>query len=232
MKVNLCWSWEAPQKPADICVVFDVYAATSNISLILSRNPQKLFIVNENNVLALKEQFPDSLVIGESFYLPKDFFDSRNLPYLINQLDLEDKIIMYMSNNGSRVIEDLVQKKVKKVITCSFNNMLSVFKWLKKQEIGEIDLVASGERGFNDKKSWEDWYAGLSLKNLLGGKNFIENYTKKAKDFIENNYYQKSSLSDLESTQNFPLIFTLNKYPLVPICQENEGYLSVNSAKM
>ncbi|HNP89587.1 MAG TPA: 2-phosphosulfolactate phosphatase [Candidatus Woesebacteria bacterium] len=231
MKVNLYWSWETPQKPADICVVFDVYAATSNISLILSRNPQKLFIVNENNVLTLKEKFPDSLVVGESFYLPNDFFDSRNLPYLINQLDLENKTILYMSNNGSRVIEDLIQKKVKKVITCSFNNLLSVFEWLKKQEIGEIDLVASGEKGFNDKKSWEDWYAGLSLKNLLEGKNFIENYTQKAKDFVKNNYYKRSRLSEPEIFQNFPLVFTLNKYPLVPICQENEGYLSVNTDK-
>jgi hypothetical protein len=62
MKIQIYWPWELPQVINGSAVIIDINAATTNISLILTRKVKELFIVNENNVARLKKKYSGSLV--------------------------------------------------------------------------------------------------------------------------------------------------------------------------
>src|SRR5260221_7441966 len=119
MQTKIIWPWEVSDLNG-IAVIADVWAATTNITSFFRKGVNRLLIVNKNNVERAKKEYKDALVIGENFELPKNFFDTSNLPSDIENIDVKNKIVLFMSDNGSRIIELAFKKKAKKVITVSF----------------------------------------------------------------------------------------------------------------
>lgn len=75
-------------------IVTDVYAATSNISSFLARGASQLLIVNSDSVTAVKNEYREALVIGESPNLPEDFFDAPNDPHGNTAIDVSGKLVI------------------------------------------------------------------------------------------------------------------------------------------
>lgn len=126
-KVDILWPWELPEKIDGTAIVIDILAATSNISWFLTHEVRKLVIVNSSNVDKARGKYKDALIIGESddprF---RNYFFSSNSPAEIEKVDVKDKVILYMSNNGSKVIEEAINRQAQKVLTVSFNNIEAV----------------------------------------------------------------------------------------------------------
>ena len=183
-----------------------------------------MFIVNEDNLIKIKNNYPDSLVVGESDKLPKESFAAQNLPYNIKKLKLKNKTVLYMSNNGSRVIEKAIKINPHFVITASFNNLLAVSSWILNHNFLSVNLISSGERSFLDCKADEDFYCAQALGKLLkNDKSKNSYYLKKSKNFVRFAYAPPGFLKE-----NYSFIFTLNRFSLVPICYfEKEGYISI-----
>lgn len=224
MKINYFWSWEVPDEPVDVYVIIDVYAATSNIPVMLFMKPKNLFVINEDSLINIKNKYPNSLLVGESDELPKEMFAAKNLPYNIGKLKLKNKTILYMSNNGSRVIEKVIRVHPQFVVTASFNNLFAVSTWITNHNFSLINIISSGEKSFPDYEANEDFYCAQALGRLLKkDKSKISYYLKKAKDFVKSAYSPPVPLKE-----NYSLIFTLNRFSLVPICYfEKEGYISI-----
>lgn len=225
MKIKIYWSWELPSKVNDIAIIIDVNAATTNIPLMLYHKVKKLIIVNEKNVLLVKKKIPKALIIGESHSLPKSIFSSSNLPSEIINLKLKDKTVLYMSNNGSRVIEKAFKLGAQTIITAAFVNFQSVIDWLSKNQDQTLTLIPAGEIVFPDRKSHEDYYCAQAIKNKLENKGNILKFIKQARKFVSQKYYPY--LQDIQ--KNLKIEFNLDKYPVIPLCSyHNENEIIVS----
>lgn len=116
MIIDIKWSWQLKRQISGVCVVLDINAATTNLALILSKGVNKLIIANEKNVFSLKKKYKDAFVIGESNTLPEELFNCSNLPSDIVKQKLAQRGVLYMSNNGSKVIEKNFRLGCKKIV--------------------------------------------------------------------------------------------------------------------
>lgn len=228
MEVEICWSWEVPNSIDKTCVVIDVNAATTNIPIFLSKGVKSLTIINEASLLALKEIYQNSLVIGESKILPKKAFHASNLPPDFLHLDFQDKEVLFMSNNGSRVIEKFFGLGVEKIITASFVNAGAIIDYFKEDRRRSVLLVPAGETWFPDKRSMEDYYCAEFIKRTLDGEEpDLEAYLQRSRDFVVTKYNWATKLLADEVAK---VEFNPNSYPVIPYCFNDEGIIKVISA--
>lgn len=214
MKINIRWPWELSPELPGIAVVIDVNAATTNLPLLLYHQVKKLLIVNEESVLRLKKKIHDALIIGESRTLPENTFDSNNFPFEIQKLNLRDKTILYMSNNGSRVIEKVFKFGAQTILTAGFVNFQSVINWLSENQSQPLTLIPAGEIIFPDRKSYEDYYCAQAIKNMLEKRGKVFELMNRARKFVSRKY--DPYIKDIE--KNLQIEFNLNKFPLIPLC--------------
>ncbi len=224
MQTKVSWSWELPEKIDGTAIVCDAWAATTNISTFLSQGVANLFIVNVDNIEKAAKKYPQALKVGESQKLPEKFFDISNFPHDIAKIDLEGKTILYMSNNGSRVIELAFRKGAKQVITVSFVNMKAVVNWLKGNMSDSITLVASGEIT-PDQKALEDYRCVEALDKLVKGNEVDwESVFERTREYLMQRYPEYDDKRDRK------LIFDLDRDNVVPLCQpQDEGWIRIKA---
>lgn len=229
MAIHILWPWEFPKRLTGTVIVVDVYAATTNIASFLGRGAGKLFIVNEKSVALAKQRFEREkpLVIGENLELPSDFFDFPNQPYRHVGLDVSGRLILYMTNNGTRAIELAFTKGASQVITGAFVNLQSLVSWLKARVQGRIILLPAGDVGSEDPRVAEDSILAECIRELLLGRpvHWEERFAA-LRSFMYAHYNPRHTELDL------PIILELNRYPVVPICRPVEpGLISVTDVQ-
>jgi len=224
MQTKIIWSWELPEYLDGIAVVCDVWAATTNINTLLAKEIGKLLIVNANNVIDAKERYKDALIIGESLKLPKTFFNTSNYPWDVAKTEAKNKTILYMSNNGSRIIEMVLKKGAKKAITVGFTNIAAINGYLKGSK-ENIYLIPSGNIENADKRAREDLICVEALDKLLRGENVdLKRVQEESKTCIEVDYANETFDRDL----NFKIVFNLNGSESIPLCnQDKRGFIKV-----
>lgn len=220
MIIDIKWPWELSGRIRGPCVVLDINAATTNLAIILSKGVKKLLIANDTNIFSLKKKYKDAFIIGESRTLPNTLFNSSNLPGEIIKKKLKNKTVLYMSNNGSKVIEKLFKLGAKTVITAGFVNLQSAVIFLKEIKMESLILIPAGESVFPDRKSHEDLYCAKAIRSLLKKGMLNINYLNKAKRFVSSHYYPY--MKDIEG--NLQIEFALNRYPIVPVCKHNYNH--------
>lgn len=227
--IQILWPWELPEKFSGTAVVVDVYAASTNIASFIFRGAKKIFLVNEKTADEIKSQRPDGLVIGESRSLPEDFFDFSNQPAEIESLDISGKTIIYVSFNGTRVIEKVFRLGADQVFTASFTNIGAAVSYFSHSK-GSITIVPAGEESFKDGKVLEDEICAQALKDLLYQKKV--DWDKKidqAREFVHAHYALGHPKPEL-FPQSLKIIFSRNAFPVVPVCQrEKEGVIRVQN---
>jgi len=222
MKVKIQWFYELKGKPTGTIVVIDVYGATTNIPMILSKGPKSLVVVNERNLRKAQQTYEESILVGESDNLPRKVFKASNHPANINSAKLSGKNVLWMSDNGSRVFEAVAVRKKRRVFSCSFNNITALSRWLKKDK-GErkITIVISGSKGI---PADEDRLCGELLKKLLLGKEY--NWGKIRKDVT--NFMDGHPGYKGKHKKDMKFILDLGRFKSVPICFKKEnGFLEI-----
>ncbi len=226
MLTKIIWSWELPEYIDGTAVVCDAWGATTNISTLLAKEVKELFIVNKDNVEKAKDRYKDSLVIGESMALPKNFFDVSNYPYDVSKAEAKDKTVLFMSSNGSRVIELAFKKKAKKVLTVSFSNLRSMGKYLKNSK-ENIYLIPSGENSISDPKVIEDLICVEDLDKIIKGETVeLKRSHDLAKAFIRKIYGHQN----FDQEANFEVVFNMKNLDVIPICSwEKDGWIRIRN---
>lgn len=223
------WPWELPDKIEGIAVVIDLWAATTNIAQMLTRGAQKILIVNEKNILSVIKDLPEALTVGESTNPEFDrIFYCSNAIDRIAKLDLNGKTVIYMTNNGTRVIEQALGSGAKCVITAAYINLVAAAGFILKKKMPTVILPAGEwtEPSIRDKKDLEDYLAAVALQKLLSGQDVDwESYFKRSKEFIKTHYSatRKKSLEVAHS---------LNLFPVVPVCRKEGGSLRREASRI
>ncbi len=220
MEVKKIWFDELPDSLDGDSVVIDAYAGSTNIPLILARNPKRLIAVNEENLTQASQTYPSSILIGESDR-PNLAFVAANHPDSISGLSLKDRDVLWMSINGSRVLER-VQGITSNglVLTGAFNNSRALLDYLQRKN-KDFNIVMAGSRGIRVE---EDRLCGDYLESRLYGKplEWADVVLGVADAILR---------SDPENARiNIAYVLNLDRYHIVPRCFKNpDGFLEIAS---
>lgn len=222
-------------------VVLDALAATTNLSNFLTAKPKHLYLASVANILDAIKRFPESIVIGESKEPAlKDIFQFSNVPTRLEEgqvfAKMKDKVVIYMTNNGTVVIRSALEKKARQVITASLNNLEVVVDYLQKQSPPSIVVIPCGESSFVNWRTTEDRIVAEVLTELLKGKsiNWVEIERRVTegvfKEYQDNYLNQGYTLENLR--QDLKILFRKNaSIPYCKLLGDDLGLIEVFDAK-
>lgn len=151
-----------------ICIVIDVIRATSSLSVIMSKKPEKVVLATtiQKATKFASQQKVHPLLCGERNGKPPEGFDFGNSPLEYSKANLEGKAIIFTSSNGTRAIAEIMIAPY--VYLGSFLNVSAVVKksLAKANALGmDILLVCSGRE---EKFAVDDAYcAGYFVSQLI-----------------------------------------------------------------
>jgi len=153
-----------------VCVVFDIFRATSTIVTALANGAAEIIPVAEiPEAIALRRQSPDVLLAGErdGFRIRADLtgdvdFDLGNSPREFTPAKIQGRTIVLSTTNGSRALRACVHAKT--VLVGSFLNLSATAQYLRQQSTANLLLVCSGT---HDQASYEDVLGAGALADLL-----------------------------------------------------------------
>ncbi len=153
-----------------VCVVFDVFRATSTIITALANGAAKIIPVSEiPEAIALRQRNPAVLLAGErdGFRIGANLtggldFDLGNSPREFTPAKIQGRTIALSTTNGSRAIRACASAKA--VVICSFLNLAATAQFLRRHPAPRLLLVCSGTI---DQASYEDVLGAGALADLI-----------------------------------------------------------------
>ncbi|MBU1107713.1 MAG: 2-phosphosulfolactate phosphatase [Candidatus Riflebacteria bacterium] len=93
-----------------VCIVIDVVRATSSLTVIMSRKPRKVILTTtiQKATKFASQQTVHPLLCGERKGVAPEGFDFGNSPRQYFNADLNDRVLIFTSSNGTRAVADLV----------------------------------------------------------------------------------------------------------------------------
>lgn len=146
-------------------VLVDVFRSTSTMPIMLKRGvPRIIPTASVKEARKLKMEHSDYLVVGERYGLKVPGFDMNNSPDDALKFDLDGRISIFTSTNGTLVLRKISSSG--KVYVSSFINFRATAEKLKGLE--RVDIVVSNRP---DGPADEDYiYAEFLRAELLGEK--------------------------------------------------------------
>jgi len=152
-----------------VCVVFDIFRATSTIVTALANGAAAIIPVAEiPEALAIRKERPEVLLAGErgGLRIRADLtggpdFDLGNSPREFTPARIHGKTIVLSTTNGSRALRACAQAKV--VVIGSFLNLRATAEYLQRQAPTHLLLVCSGTA---DQASYEDVLGAGAMAEL------------------------------------------------------------------
>lgn len=160
-----------------LTIVIDVLAATSNIGDFLNAGAN-LLLTDDSTILDAMKRMPEALIIGETLnneLRPKIPFYSWHPPHILQRdqvlKQLEGKDLLYLTNNGTKVVHEVSAANPAQVITSSFPYLGSTIRYaqgaFEANNVERIVIVSSGEIQHADSTTGEDALCAIALKELL-----------------------------------------------------------------
>jgi 2-phosphosulfolactate phosphatase len=153
-----------------VCVVFDIFRATSTIVTALANGAAAVIPVSEiPEALALRTERPEVLLAGErdGLRIRADLtggpdFDLGNSPREFTPERIHGKTIVLSTTNGSRALRACAPAKA--VIIGSFLNLRATAEYLQLMAPAHVLLVCSGTV---NQASYEDVLGAGAMASLL-----------------------------------------------------------------
>lgn len=188
VEVKKFWFHKLPGKLKGDVVIVDACAASANMCILLSKRPQCLIVVNERNLEKAENIYKSAILVGESERLPSHRFVASNNLDDMRKVKVRDKKVLWMSINGSRVVEKVMEMKNKKgeeAVAGSFSNMQAISSYFSRKR-GRVNIVMAGNRGVEVE---EDKICGEIIERMILGLSFDwEQAREKIKKFVKRYY--------------------------------------------
>ena len=168
--ISVCFTADQFDKFSDgksTVVVVDILRATSVISTAFMHGVKEIIPVQSLEEALFYKGKKDYIVAAERNAKPIDGFDYGNSPYHYINGDLEGKILVLTTTNGTKAINNA---KDHKVITASYINIDSIVQYLLEDN-NDVIILCSGWKGvFNLEDSI---FAGTLSNQLLDSNKFV-----------------------------------------------------------
>ena len=145
-------------------VLVDVFRSTTTMPYILKGGCSKIIPTQSiKEARSIKQDIPETLLIGERYGIRIRGFDYNNSPYEVANIDFHGKTVIFTSTNGTKVLQRIKGKG--DIFIASFVNAGATSVILKERD--RIDIVLSNRP---DGQADEDMFFGEYLRELLEGK--------------------------------------------------------------
>ena len=155
---------------ATLCVVFDVFRATSTMVTALANGAAAIVPVDEiSEALAVRRREPGVLLAGErdGLRIPAALtggieFDLGNSPREFTREKVAGKVIVTTTTNGTRALRACAHARG--ILIASFLNLRATGEFIARLRPGNLLMVCSGTF---DQAAYEDVLAAGALCDLL-----------------------------------------------------------------
>jgi len=165
---------EGVRRKHEIVVVVDLWAATTNIVLMLGKKPKKLILINDKKYAKANKVYSDAILIGQSKSIPeKKFASASNKSADVDQVDIFGKVVLYISFNGAKILEIFADGEKGWVFAGSLTNYRELVSYLRARNVNKVNIIAAGDLidELGGVKPMEDWLgAEIFEKVILGEK--------------------------------------------------------------
>ena len=238
--VKVLWRDELPASLAgSTAVVIDVLAATTNMADFLAAGAE-LYLTNSANVLAdlarLRAQGTPPLVVGETLdpgLAAQLRFDCSNDPLVIRESGLLNRLeaqpVLYLSNNGTRVVVEALERGASRVLAASFVTAGAVARSLR-EDCAPVVILPAGEVQFaKELREGEDFECGQYLARLVRGAAVdparsiaaTAEYVRRVYPELQPEAHRKAFAARVE--RYLEIVLAIDRVPIVPLCFRESG---------
>jgi len=209
----------------EIAVIMDVFRASNTILSILSSGAEYVIpktANTEDEVKAIREEYPNHLFFGEHRGFKFENADYDNSPSKAAELDLTEKRVIIASSMGTKAV--VAAKNAQETIIATFGNINAVVNYLTDKK--EVYLVGCGDLDSDGAplKSLEDSLCAQAIHNILTGKpGEIESYLTKLR--TEGRGTERMIRTGLNADLEFCL--TANFTSMIPYVDKTEKEMIV-----
>jgi len=134
-------------------VVIDVLRAFTTAAFAFAAGAQEIFLVSSvEKALAMREQIPGSLVMGEVKGLPVPGFDFSNSPAEIDGRDLSGRRLIQRTSYGTQGV--VLSERADIILTSSFVCASATANNLHRLASQQVTLVNTGYRPPGGEEGW------------------------------------------------------------------------------
>lgn len=156
-------------------MIIDVFRAFTTACCLVERGSKRIIPVADlHDAFALKEKFPDYLLVGERNGIKLTGADHGNSPSLIRTLDLENQGIIFTTTAGTQGFTSA--KNASELISGSFCNAGAIVDYIHQKAPDRVSLVCMGHR--NLRPSDEDTLCAEHIKHALSGNPYTQEYVR------------------------------------------------------
>lgn len=149
-----------------LTVVIDVFRAFSVAALAFSRGAARIIPVAAiDDARALRQQYPDALLIGERHARPLPGFDCGNSPTDLQHFDLHGRTLIHTTHSGTQGLVNA--HNADEVITGALVNAAAIVRYIHSRRPAQVTLVRMGQEA-TQRCAEDDLCAGLLAARLCG----------------------------------------------------------------
>ena len=167
MKVTISQPPSGAAQARGLAVIIDVFRAFSLAPYLFHRGAARIIAVADvQRAFQLRDEYPDSLLVGERHALKIPGFDFGNSPTEFLTADLSGRTIIHTTHAGTRALVSAAQAD--EVVTGSFVNTAAIAGYIQAAVPETVSLVCSGFEGV--RETLEDTLCAEYLRELLNGR--------------------------------------------------------------
>lgn len=213
MDVRLLSLLSGAKAAQGLTVIIDVFRAFSVECYLYHQGVDKIFALSEQSrAIALKEEHPSYVSVGERDGIQLEGFDYGNSPkQIMEACNLLGKTVIHTTSAGTKGI--IAAKGASEIITGSFVNAKAIARYIKKRKPDTVSLVAMGYGG--ELETREDTVCAEYLRALLLDEPFDLSYVKNTLRYQGGNRFFQPDRQGSEPKEDFDLCLEFNCFDFV-----------------
>lgn len=219
------------EQATGLAVIIDVFRAFTVEPYLINNGAKKLIPVGDMQIAYnYKKKDNNFILIGERNGIILPGFDYGNSPSQIENIDFSGKTIIHTTSCGTQGIVKTINAK--KIITGSLVNAKAIARYITKNKINEISLVALCRTG--KLPADEDILCAKYIKSLVEDKplNNMKEEIEKLKITTGSKFFDKLKQKDFPE-RDFYLCTEMNKFGFVlKVKKDEEGNLYIEKLEI
>ena len=219
------------EQATGLAVIIDVFRAFTVEPYLINNGAKKLIPVGDMQIAYnYKKKDNNFILIGERNGIILPGFDYGNSPSQIENIDFSGKTIIHTTSCGTQGIVKAINAK--KIITGSLVNAKAIARYITKNKINEISLVALCRTG--KLPADEDILCAKYIKSLGEDKplNNMKEEIEKLKITTGSKFFDKLKQKDFPE-RDFYLCTEMNKFGFVlKVKKDEEGNLYIEKLEI
>jgi len=166
MNVQILQLIEGAKQARGLTVIIDVFRAFSVECYAFARGAKMILPVGGiDEAFALKEKYPDALLVGERGGKKCEGFDCGNSPSELEKFDLADRVVIHTTSAGTQGIANAVHAD--EMLGGALVNARATAQYILAKQPEDVSLVCMGLAG--ELETEEDTLCAEYIAALLRG---------------------------------------------------------------